>query len=142
MIVRMAWKSTLAHPVRTAVLGIGFGLGVSVMATLLGVGEVVLDQARSPKLQGGGDLIVTSAGGAVTSARFVLSRALAVFQRGCVAAQEPPRGGEQVFQQFALPRVPDLGAGTANIRNRQQVQGGQAALGFDRFDESTDDFWI
>ena len=74
MILTMAWKSLLAHPVRTAVLGVGFGLGVSVMATLLGVGEVVLDQARSPKLAGGGDLLVTSLSGPVTSARFALSR--------------------------------------------------------------------
>jgi hypothetical protein len=73
----MAWKSLLAHPVRTTVLGVGFGLGVSVMATLLGVGEVVLDQARSPKLAGGGDLLVTSLGGPVTSGRFVLSRVTA-----------------------------------------------------------------
>ena len=27
MIVTMAWKSLLAHPVRTAVLGVGFGCG-------------------------------------------------------------------------------------------------------------------
>ena len=27
MIAAMAWKSLLAHPVRTAVLGVGFGLG-------------------------------------------------------------------------------------------------------------------
>ena len=75
MILTMAWKSLVAHPVRTAVLGAGFGLGVSVMATLLGVGEVVLDQARSPKLAGGGDLLVTSLTGPLTSARFVLARA-------------------------------------------------------------------
>jgi len=74
VILAMAWKSLVSHPIRTAVLGIGFGLGVSVMATLLGVGEVVLDQARSPKLAGGGDLLVTSVAGPVTSARFVLSR--------------------------------------------------------------------
>ncbi len=74
MIVAMAWKSLVAHPVRTAVLGIGFGLGVSVMATLLGVGEVVLDQARSPELVGGGDLVVTGPGGPVTSARFAIGR--------------------------------------------------------------------
>lgn len=74
MILSMAWKSLLAHPVRTAVLGVGFGLGVSVMATLLGVGEVVLDQARSPQLVGGGDLLVTGISGPVTSARYVLSR--------------------------------------------------------------------
>lgn len=76
MILTMAWKSLLAHPVRTVVLGVGFGLGVSVMATLLGVGEVVLDQARSPKLAGGGDLLVTSLAGPVSSARYVLSRVL------------------------------------------------------------------
>ena len=77
MILRMAWKSLVAHPVRTAVLGAGFGLGVSVMATLLGVGEVVLDQARSPKLAGGGDLLITSLSGPVSSARFVLARSVA-----------------------------------------------------------------
>ena len=76
MILTMAWKSLLAHPIRTVVLGVGFGLGVSVMATLLGVGEVVLDQARSPKLAGGGDLLVTSLAGPVTSARYVLSRVM------------------------------------------------------------------
>lgn len=74
MILSMAWKSLVAHPVRTAVLGVGFGLGVSVMATLLGVGEVVLDQARSPELVGGGDLLVTGLNGPVTSSRYVLSR--------------------------------------------------------------------
>ena len=73
MILKLAWKTLVAHPVRTAVLGVGFGLGVSVMATLLGVGEVVLDQARAPALAGGGDLVVSSTSGAVTSARFVLS---------------------------------------------------------------------
>jgi hypothetical protein len=74
VIVTMAWKSLVAHPVRTAVLGIGFGLGVSVMATLLGVGEVVLDQARAPALSGGGNLLVTSITGPVSSARFALAR--------------------------------------------------------------------
>ncbi|MQA31674.1 MAG: hypothetical protein GEU82_17870 [Luteitalea sp.] len=70
----MAWKSLVAHPVRTAVLGVGFGLGVSVMATLLGVGQVVLQQARAPALAGGGDLLITGSTGALTSARFVLGR--------------------------------------------------------------------
>ncbi len=88
MILTMAWKSLLAHPVRTVVLGVGFGLGVSVMATLLGVGEVVLDQARSPKLAGGGDLLVTSLAGPVSSARYVLSR---VMGDPGVAAASPRR---------------------------------------------------
>ncbi len=97
MIVTMAWKSLLAHPVRTAVLGVGFGLGVSVMATLLGVGEVVLDQARSPKLAGGGDLLVTGLAGPVTSARFVLSRLTG--QPGISVAS--PRRRQELF--FVAP---------------------------------------
>src|SRR4051812_29141462 len=70
----MAWKSLAAHPIRTTVLGIGFGLGVSVMATLLGVGQVVLQQAKAPALAGGGDLLISGGTGALTSARFVLGR--------------------------------------------------------------------
>ncbi|MGC4082520.1 MAG: hypothetical protein QM736_10525 [Vicinamibacterales bacterium] len=93
MILTMAWKSLVAHPVRTAVLGVGFGLGVSVMATLLGVGEVVLEQARSPKLAGGGDLLVSGLSGPVTSARFVLGRLAA--QSGVTAAS--PRRRAELF---------------------------------------------
>lgn len=70
-------RSLLVHPVRSAVLACGFGLGVAVMATLLGVGDVILEQARSPALAGSGDLVVTGATGGVTSARFVLGSVLA-----------------------------------------------------------------
>ena len=73
MIFTLALKSLLMHPVRALVLGVGFGLGVGVMATLLGVGEVVLEQAKEPALIGGGDVIATGVAGAVTSARFVLA---------------------------------------------------------------------
>lgn len=73
MILRLAIKSLLQHPVRALVLGVGFGLGVGVMATLLGVGEVVLEQAQAPALVGGGDVIVSGYAGPVTSARFVLA---------------------------------------------------------------------
>jgi hypothetical protein len=79
MIVRLAFRSLSVRPIRTAVLACGFGLGIAVMAALLGVGEVILEQARSPVLQGGGDVLVTGAFGAVENAPFVLSvvRALA-----------------------------------------------------------------
>src|SRR5439155_5550418 len=79
MIVRLALRSLAVRPIRTAVLACGFGLGIAVMAALLGVGEVILEQARSPGLQGGGDVLVTGAFGAVDNAPFVLSsvRALA-----------------------------------------------------------------
>jgi hypothetical protein len=58
MIGRLALRSLTAHPVRSGVLAVGFGAGVAVMAILLGVAEVVLQQAQSPLLVGGGDVIV------------------------------------------------------------------------------------
>src|SRR5687768_2112043 len=90
MIVLLALRSLAAHPVRSAMLACGFGLGVAVMATLLGVGEVILEQARSPALVGGGDVVVSSPGGRVQSARFVLSSILgAPPLRARVAAASP-----------------------------------------------------
>jgi hypothetical protein len=76
MILRLALRSLLAHPVRSAVLAAGFGLGVAVMATLLGVGEVILVQARSPSLRGGGDVLVAGAAGDIPLARYLLSNVL------------------------------------------------------------------
>jgi hypothetical protein len=58
MIGRLALRSLTAHPVRSAVLAAGFGVGVAVMAILLGVAEVVLSQAQSPALVGGGDVVI------------------------------------------------------------------------------------
>ena len=76
MILRLALRSLLAHPVRSVVLACGFGLGVGVMAMLLGVGDVILDQARSPALSGGGDVVLASAAGRIDAARWVMSAAL------------------------------------------------------------------
>jgi hypothetical protein len=90
LILTLAWRSLAAHPVRSAVLACGFGLGVSVMASLLGVGEVILAQARSPALSGGGDVVVAGAAGKVTSARFILSNVLGAPPfRARVAAASP-----------------------------------------------------
>ncbi|HZI79153.1 MAG TPA: hypothetical protein VFD69_06550 [Vicinamibacterales bacterium] len=58
MISRLALRSLTAHPVRSAVLSVGFGAGVAVMAILLGVAEIVLQQAQSPDLVGGGDVVI------------------------------------------------------------------------------------
>lgn len=76
MIVKLARRSLFAHPVRSAVLAAGFGTGVAVMAILLGVSQVVLEQARSPVLVGGGDVVVTSTGGGITAARVLLASTL------------------------------------------------------------------
>ncbi len=73
MTLRLVLRTLAARPVRTAVLSGGFGFGVAVMAALLGVGDVILEQARSPALRGGGDLVVVGRAGDVTSARYLLS---------------------------------------------------------------------
>jgi hypothetical protein len=77
MLFGLAWRSLLTRPLRTAVLAAGFGFGVAVMAELLGVGQVILEQAHSPALNGGGDLMVVGPFGSVSSARFVMSSILA-----------------------------------------------------------------
>ena len=58
MIGRLAVRSLTAHPVRSAVLAAGFGVGVAVMAILLGVAQIVLEQSQSPALAGGGEVII------------------------------------------------------------------------------------
>jgi len=58
VISRLAVRSLTAHPVRSAVLSVGFGAGVAVMAILLGVAQIVLRQAQSPDLVGGGDVVI------------------------------------------------------------------------------------
>jgi hypothetical protein len=76
MILRMAFRSLATRPIRTAVLACGFGFGIAVMASLLGVGAVILEQAHSPALAGGGDLVILGRFGAVESARFVTTSVL------------------------------------------------------------------
>jgi hypothetical protein len=73
MMLRVAWRSLLTRPVRALVLSAGFGFGIAVMVSLLGVGQVILEQAHAPALAGGGDLVVSGRFGLLSSARFVLS---------------------------------------------------------------------
>ncbi len=74
MIGRLAIRSLTAHPVRSAVLAAGFGVGVAVMAILLGVAEIVLEQSRAPALIGGGDVLIRLA--PEVPGRLVMSGAL------------------------------------------------------------------
>jgi hypothetical protein len=74
MIGRLALRSLTAHPIRSAVLAAGFGAGVAVMAILLGVAEIVLDQAQAPALVGGGDVVIRM--NAQVPARLVLAGTL------------------------------------------------------------------
>jgi hypothetical protein len=76
VILRLALRSLAVRPWRTAVLAAGFGLGIAVMVALLGVGEVIIEQAHSPALRGGGDVVVSAAFGPVENARYVLAHVL------------------------------------------------------------------
>ena len=92
MMLRFALRSLASRPIKTIVLAFGFGLGVAIMAILLGIGEVILEQAHSPALQGGGDVAVVGAFGSIDSARFVLSSVLAAgSMRPRVAAMSPSK---------------------------------------------------
>jgi hypothetical protein len=108
VILKLALRSLGVRPIRTAVLACGFGLGIAVMAELLGVGDVILDQARSPALQGGGDVVVSSALGSVENARYVLSivRGTAGTRSQVVAASPSRRSSLYLITPgMALPIV-------------------------------------
>lgn len=121
MIARLAMRTIAAHPVRTAVLAAGFGTGVSVMAILLGVAQVVLEQARSPALAGGGDVVITGALGQVTAARVLLGGTL----------QSPPLAGRTLAVSPAsrgtLYLVRDTG--TSAVKVRGGIPSRERALG-------------
>ena len=94
MIARLALRSLVdaAGAQRRAV--VGFGSAIAVMAALLGVGEVILEQARSPALAGGGDVVLSGGIGPLDGARYVLTSVLgspAFASR--VAAASPSRRG-------------------------------------------------
>ena len=75
----------------------GFGFGVAVMAALLGVGDVILEQSRSPALRGGGDLVVVGRAGDVTSARYLLSSVIGAPPLGPRVAAVSPTQRRPLF---------------------------------------------
>jgi hypothetical protein len=97
----------MTHPIRTLVLACGFGLGVGVMAMLLGVGEVILDQARSPAVSGGGDVVIASSTGDLPSSRWILSSALRTggFEKRIAAASPSRRATLYLVKDATLQEV-------------------------------------
>ncbi|HUF29458.1 MAG TPA: hypothetical protein VMM77_02260, partial [Gemmatimonadaceae bacterium] len=62
MIARLAFRNLRYRPWRSALLLVGYGLGVGVMIVLLAIGEALLSQARDEKLVGGGTVTVLPEG--------------------------------------------------------------------------------
>ena len=56
----------------------------------------------------------------------------------CATAERAQRGAVEVFQQPALPAVPDLRAGASDVGDRQQVERSQMAFVLDDVDECAD----
>ena len=71
--------------------------------------------------------------------RFLLSLRDAGHLGRCVAAQQLRAGAQQVFQQLALPGVPNLWTGAADIRHGEQIEGNQAPFGSNHGGEAADD---
>jgi len=116
MTFRLALRSLAARPVRSAVLSCGFGLGIAVAASLLGIGEVILEQARAPELTGGGDLMVSGSAGRVDNVRFLTASVLTAPPfAGRVAVASPssrttlylvrPGGTEKVYARAGIPSL-------------------------------------
>ena len=78
MTLRLVVRSLASRPVRSAVLSCGFGFGIGVMAALLGVGQVILEQARAVAVEGAGDVAIGGAAGAIGDARFLISGVLSL----------------------------------------------------------------
>ena len=129
MILRLALRSLLTHPIRTLVLACGFGLGVGVMAMLLGVGEVILDQARSPAVSGGGDVVIASSTGELPSARWILSSALRTggFEKRITAASPSHRA--TLYLMRAGREDAAVAQGTAGAAVAQGTGGAAVAQG-------------
>jgi len=62
MIARLAVRNFTFKPWRSALLFVGFGLGVAVMIVLLSIGEAMVTQAQDERLVGGGDVTVLPEG--------------------------------------------------------------------------------
>jgi hypothetical protein len=108
MIGRVAWRSLCARPVRTAALAAGFGLGISVMAALLGVGEVVLEQATSPALRGGGEVILLGVDGKVRQARWLLQELHSEESNRLGIEAAAPQDAATLYLQTGKSSVPVL----------------------------------
>jgi hypothetical protein len=62
MIAVLALRNIVLRPWRSALLLLGYSVGVAVMVVLLSIGEALLTQARDEKLVGGGDITVLPEG--------------------------------------------------------------------------------
>jgi hypothetical protein len=118
MIERLALRNLVLRPWRSALLLLGYSLGVAVMIVLLSIGEALLAQARSERLVGGGqvtvlpegiDVEVMKTGGlgglffSIDHARFIYRQLLAAPRLASAVAAAAP----QIEEKLLYARLPD-----------------------------------
>ncbi|HET7617404.1 MAG TPA: hypothetical protein VFK20_02760, partial [Vicinamibacterales bacterium] len=141
MLLTLALRSLAARPVRSAVLAIGFGLGVGVMAVLLGVGDVILDQARAPALAGGGDVRIGSPTGRIANGRFVLYQLRAGGPFGSDVRAAAPSLRETMFLSHDGRTIPV--AARAGIPSADRALGDQEIAPVEGWDDTpADRAWL
>lgn len=141
MLLTLALRSLAARPVRSAVLAIGFGLGVGVMAVLLGVGGVILDQARAPALAGGGDVRIGSVSGRIANGRFVLYQLRPGGPLGSDVRALAPSLRETMFLRHDGRTVPV--AAHASIPSADRALGNSEIAGLPQWtDTAADRTWL
>ena len=136
MIGRLAVRSLTAHPVRSAVLAAGFGVGVAVMAILLGVAEIVLSQAQSPALIGGGDVVIHLE--PAVPARMVMAGTLQSDQlRGRIRATSPTQNASlYLVHDNGTPVRVDAHGGIPSL---EQAMGDPELVGRRDWEDTTED---
>jgi hypothetical protein len=96
MIAQLAFRNLRYRPWRSALLLVGYGLGVGVMIVLLAIGEALLSQARDEKLVGGGTVTVLPEGlnvevmktGGIGGMYFSIDRARFVYRQLLAAPRQ------------------------------------------------------
>lgn len=99
MIARLVWQSLAQRPGRSALLLLGYGLGVGVTVALLSIGDALVEQSRDRDLVGGGDLVVVPAGidletlktGGVSSLYFTIDQARFLYRTVLTGPRERER---------------------------------------------------
>src|SRR5690242_16348255 len=158
MISLIAFRNIVYRPWRSALLFVGFGIGVGVMIVLLSVGEALLTQARDEKLVGGGeitvlpqglDVEVMKTGGvgglffSIDQARFIYDQLLASPRLSShVKAVAPQIDGRLLYVRTRSGKEIPVRAG-GEIPSRTQLVRGPVAIAEGEWrDDDNDRKWI
>ena len=157
MIERLALRNLGLKPWRSALLLLGYSLGVAVMIVLLSIGEALLSQARNEKLVGGGqvtvlpegiDVEVMKTGGlggmffSIDHARFIYRQLLAAPRLSSeIAAAAPQIEDKLLYARTSAGReVPVMASG--EIPSRTQGVGAMPGIAAGEWrDDSLDRMW-